>query len=166
MIITATQQKRQSKFSKTSWLQSYVEPTPVSHYICGAGYYLKWNTLSICFTHHKWLPQFQRTLTSRDNMTATPTHLPHSDIICKTWAAHTTTGYYVGNAGESYCCHNIYINNTRSNSILQAQVNHNAIVHTSRCTPQSCKQLNSFNHRSNATQQCDNGCCRPTTKDF
>jgi hypothetical protein len=34
--------------------------------------------------------------------------------ICKTWAAHTTTGYYVGNVWESYCCHNIYISDTQS----------------------------------------------------
>jgi hypothetical protein len=35
-------------------------------------------------------------------------------MIHKMWAAHTTTGYYVGNAWESYCCHNIYISDTKS----------------------------------------------------
>jgi hypothetical protein len=34
--------------------------------------------------------------------------------IHETWAAHTTTGYYIGNAWKSYPCHNIYISDTRS----------------------------------------------------
>jgi hypothetical protein len=34
--------------------------------------------------------------------------------ICKTWASHTASGYYIGNAMEHYLCHNIYISNTKS----------------------------------------------------
>jgi hypothetical protein len=34
--------------------------------------------------------------------------------VCKTWATHTASGYYVGNAWEHYRCHEIYISNTKS----------------------------------------------------
>jgi hypothetical protein len=34
--------------------------------------------------------------------------------IWETWAPHTTSGYYIGNAMEHYCCHNVYISNTKS----------------------------------------------------
>ncbi len=37
----------------------------------------------------------------------------------ETWAAHTTTAYYVGNAWESYRCHSIYISDTRSIRICE-----------------------------------------------
>jgi hypothetical protein len=39
--------------------------------------------------------------------------------IGEMWAAHRITGYYVGNAGESYRCHNIYISDTRSIQICE-----------------------------------------------
>jgi hypothetical protein len=31
---------------------------------------------------------------------------------CKTWAPHTASGFYIGNAWDHYCCHKIYINDT------------------------------------------------------
>ncbi len=34
--------------------------------------------------------------------------------VHKTWVPHTASGYYVGNAWEHYCCHEIYISNTKS----------------------------------------------------
>ncbi len=34
--------------------------------------------------------------------------------VCKTWAPHTASGYYVGNAWEHYRCHEVYISNTKS----------------------------------------------------
>ena len=37
----------------------------------------------------------------------------------ETWAAHTATGYYIGNAWESYRCHSIYISDTRSIRICE-----------------------------------------------
>jgi hypothetical protein len=37
--------------------------------------------------------------------------------ICKTWAPHTTSGYYICNAMEHYRCHNIYISNTKSTRV-------------------------------------------------
>jgi hypothetical protein len=37
--------------------------------------------------------------------------------ICETWAPHTASGYYIGNAMEHYCCHNIYISNTKSTHV-------------------------------------------------
>jgi hypothetical protein len=32
---------------------------------------------------------------------------------CETWAPHTASGFYIGNAWEHYCCHEIYICNTK-----------------------------------------------------
>ena len=34
--------------------------------------------------------------------------------VRETWAPHTATGYYIGNANEHYRCHTIYITNTKS----------------------------------------------------
>ncbi len=34
--------------------------------------------------------------------------------VCKTWAPHTASGYYVGNAREHYCYHEVYISDTKS----------------------------------------------------
>jgi hypothetical protein len=34
--------------------------------------------------------------------------------VRETWAPHTASGYYVGNAREHYCCNEIYISNTKS----------------------------------------------------
>jgi hypothetical protein len=34
--------------------------------------------------------------------------------VCKTWAPHTASGYYVGNVWEHYRCHEVYISNTKS----------------------------------------------------
>jgi hypothetical protein len=52
--------------------------------------------------------------------------------ICKTWAPHTASGYYVGMAWEHYCCHKVYIIDTRHTQIcssvfFQAQISHHAI---------------------------------------
>jgi hypothetical protein len=33
---------------------------------------------------------------------------------CKTWAPHTASGYYIGNAWEHYPCHEVYISDTKS----------------------------------------------------
>ncbi len=33
--------------------------------------------------------------------------------VCKTWAAHTASGYYIGNAWDHYRCHEIYITDTK-----------------------------------------------------
>jgi hypothetical protein len=35
-----------------------------------------------------------------------------SPTVQETWAPHTATGYYIGNAKEHYRCHQIYITNT------------------------------------------------------
>jgi hypothetical protein len=32
----------------------------------------------------------------------------------ETWAPHTASGYYVGNVWEHYCCHEVYISDTKS----------------------------------------------------
>ena len=32
----------------------------------------------------------------------------------ETWAAHTASGYYIGNAWEHYRCHEVYINATNA----------------------------------------------------
>jgi hypothetical protein len=37
--------------------------------------------------------------------------------ICKTWAPHSATGYYIGNSHKHYRCHEVYISNTRSNCV-------------------------------------------------
>jgi hypothetical protein len=34
--------------------------------------------------------------------------------VRETWASHTATGYYIGNADEHYRCHTVYITNTKS----------------------------------------------------
>jgi hypothetical protein len=34
--------------------------------------------------------------------------------VRKTWVPHTASGYYIGNAWEHYCCHEVYISNTKS----------------------------------------------------
>ncbi len=34
--------------------------------------------------------------------------------VCKTWAPHTASGYYLGNMWEHYCCHEVYISDTKS----------------------------------------------------
>jgi hypothetical protein len=33
---------------------------------------------------------------------------------CETWAPHTASGYYIGNAWKHYCCHEVYISDTKS----------------------------------------------------
>ena len=33
--------------------------------------------------------------------------------VRETWAAHTASGYYIGNAKEHYRCHQVYITNTK-----------------------------------------------------
>ena len=33
--------------------------------------------------------------------------------IRETWAPHTASGFYIGNAWDHYCCHEIYINDTK-----------------------------------------------------
>jgi hypothetical protein len=37
--------------------------------------------------------------------------------IQETWAPHTASGYYIGNAREHYRCHNVYISNTKSTQV-------------------------------------------------
>ncbi len=37
--------------------------------------------------------------------------------ICETWAPHTASGYYIGTAQEHYCCHEVYIIDTRHTRI-------------------------------------------------
>jgi hypothetical protein len=39
--------------------------------------------------------------------------------ICKTWAPHTTSGFYVGNSPEHYCCHEVFITDTRHTRICR-----------------------------------------------
>jgi hypothetical protein len=39
--------------------------------------------------------------------------------IRETWAPHTTSGYYIGNAEEHYRCHRIYISDTKSKRICE-----------------------------------------------
>ncbi len=39
--------------------------------------------------------------------------------VCKTWAAHTASGYYIGNAWEHYRCHKIYITDTKHSRICE-----------------------------------------------
>ncbi len=33
--------------------------------------------------------------------------------VCKTWATHTASRYYIGNAWEHYRCHEVYISSTK-----------------------------------------------------
>jgi hypothetical protein len=40
--------------------------------------------------------------------------------IRETWAPHTASGYYIGNAREHYRCHNVYINNTKSKRVCSS----------------------------------------------
>ncbi len=40
--------------------------------------------------------------------------------ICKTWAPHTASGYYIGNAMEHYHCHNVYIPDTKGTHICSS----------------------------------------------
>jgi hypothetical protein len=40
--------------------------------------------------------------------------------ICKTWAPHTASGYYIGNAMEHYCCHNVYIPDTKGTHVYSS----------------------------------------------
>jgi hypothetical protein len=37
--------------------------------------------------------------------------------IRETWAPHTTSGFYVGNSWEHYCCHEVFISNTHHTQI-------------------------------------------------
>jgi hypothetical protein len=37
--------------------------------------------------------------------------------VCETWAAHTASGYYIGNAWEHYRCHQVYISSTKRKCI-------------------------------------------------
>jgi hypothetical protein len=39
--------------------------------------------------------------------------------VCETWAAHTASGYYIGNAWEHYRCHKIYITDTKHSHICE-----------------------------------------------
>jgi hypothetical protein len=40
--------------------------------------------------------------------------------ICKTWAPHTASGYYIGKAMEHYHCHNVYIPDTKGTHVCSA----------------------------------------------
>jgi hypothetical protein len=40
--------------------------------------------------------------------------------ICETWAPHTASRYYIGNAMEHYHCHNVYIPDTKSTRICSS----------------------------------------------
>jgi hypothetical protein len=40
--------------------------------------------------------------------------------IRETWAPHTASGYYVGMAWEHYCCHKVYIIDTRHTRICSS----------------------------------------------
>jgi hypothetical protein len=40
--------------------------------------------------------------------------------IQETWAPHTASGYYIGNAMEHYRCHNVYISNTKSTRVCSS----------------------------------------------
>ena len=94
------------------------------------------------FPLHLWdrlLPQAEHTLNMLRTSTMTPTisayaHLwgqhdynanPFAPLGCKveahvtpgvreTWAPHTASGYYIGNAWEHYRCHEVYIIDTKS----------------------------------------------------
>ena len=94
------------------------------------------------FPLHLWdrlLPQAEHTLNMLRTSTMTPTissyvHLwgqhdynanPYAPLGCKveahvtpgvreTWAPHTASGYYIGNAKEHYRCHEVYISDTKS----------------------------------------------------
>jgi hypothetical protein len=37
--------------------------------------------------------------------------------IRETWAPHTTSGFYVGNSWEHYCCHKVFVSDTRHTQI-------------------------------------------------
>jgi len=39
--------------------------------------------------------------------------------VRETWAAHTASGYYIGNAWEHYRCHEVYITNTKHSRICE-----------------------------------------------
>jgi hypothetical protein len=40
--------------------------------------------------------------------------------ICKTWAPHTASGYYISNAMEHYRCHNVYIPDTKGTHVYSS----------------------------------------------
>ena len=40
--------------------------------------------------------------------------------VRETWAPHTASGYYIGNAIEHYRCHNVYISDTRSTRVCSS----------------------------------------------
>ena len=35
------------------------------------------------------------------------------------WAAHTTSGYYIGNAWEHYRCHEVYVSSTKATRVCE-----------------------------------------------
>jgi len=36
-----------------------------------------------------------------------------------TWAAHTASGFYIGNAWDHYRCHEVYISSTRATRVCE-----------------------------------------------
>ena len=99
------------------------------------------------FPLHLWdrlLPQAEHTLNMLRQSKVTPTvsafaYLwgqhdynanPFAPLGCKvgehvtpgtheTWAAHTTSGYYIGNAWEHYRCHEVYVSATKATRVCE-----------------------------------------------
>ena len=99
------------------------------------------------FPLHLWdrlLPQAEHTLNMLRRSKVTPTvsafaYLwgqhnynanPFTPLGCKveahvtpgtreTWAAHTTSGYYIGNAWEHYRCHEVYVSSTKATCVCE-----------------------------------------------
>ena len=99
------------------------------------------------FPLHLWdrlLPQAEHTLNMLRRSKVTPTvsaftylwgqhdynAYPYAPLGCKveahvtpgtreTWAAHTASGYYIGNASEHYRCHEVYISDTKATRICE-----------------------------------------------
>jgi hypothetical protein len=101
------------------------------------------------FPLHLWdrlLPQAEHTLNMLRRSKETPTvsafaYLwgqhdynanPFAPLGCKveahvtpgtheTWAAHTTSGYYIGNAWEHYRCHEVYVSSTKATRVCKTE---------------------------------------------
>jgi hypothetical protein len=70
--------------------------------------------------------------------------------ICKTWAPHTTSGYYIGNAIEHYHCHNFYIPDTKSTCICSFVFFKQKYLTMPTLTPSDCRHPIRSSHWRNA----------------
>ena len=106
------------------------------------------------------------------NMSTMQTRLRHLEAhlvptIRKTWAPHTASGFYIGNAWDHYCCHEMYINDTKHTHTYDTvffKLPHHAHYHSRRCTHNSDRQLDRRHCRSCTTTQHDSRRHQSTNK--